>query len=244
MGRSLVALQAWYNPFLLPTVFGMVFLFAINMVFLIDIELTLRRNRHLQMSDESVWTFGQTLAMLLLVLPLRDLRVFGARRDVTALLQNAVRWHAATDILRDLIRRGADVNVKAEGSTYPTVLLLVVSRRKDLEFTRLLLASGADPDIPDGTDTTALQTASFYGNIEMVKILLESGADPNIEGGEHGTALQAASYSGNLKIVQLFLETGADVNMEGGKHGTALQAASSRGHEVIVELLRAHGATS
>jgi hypothetical protein len=115
VGRSLVALEAWYNPFLFPTVFGMVLLFAINIIFLVDIELTLQQNRYLKTSDESVWTFGQTLAMLLLVLPLRDLRIFGARRDVTLSLQNAVRWHAATEILRDLITRGADVNVKAEG---------------------------------------------------------------------------------------------------------------------------------
>lgn len=115
VGRSLVALQTWYNPFLFPTFLGMFLLFAINIAFLVNIELTLRQNRKLQTSDESEWTFGQILALLLLVLPLRDLRIFGARRDVTSLLQNAVRWHAPTEILWDLVRRGADVNVKLEG---------------------------------------------------------------------------------------------------------------------------------
>ncbi|KAF7338973.1 Multiple ankyrin repeats single kh domain [Mycena venus] len=244
VNRSLFALQTWYNPFLLPTFVGMAFLFAVNVVFLIDIELTLRQNRKLQTSDESIWTFGQILAMLLLVLPLRDLRVFGARRDVTALLKNAVRWHASTEILWDLVRRGADVNVEVEGTSYPTVLLLAVSRRRDVELTRILLASGANPDIPDDTNGTALQAACSYANLKIVKLLLESGADPNIEGGEYGTALQAASYSGNLKIVELLLENGADVNIEGGRYGTALQAATSLGHADIVELLRIHGATS
>jgi hypothetical protein len=115
VNRSLWALQMWYNPFLLPTVIGMVLLFAINIVFIVDTEVALRRNRDVQEAGEGDWTFGQTLALLLLVLPLRDLRVFGARRDVTASLRNAVHWQARTDILWDLVRRGADVNVQAEG---------------------------------------------------------------------------------------------------------------------------------
>ncbi|KAJ7623023.1 hypothetical protein DFH06DRAFT_1230702 [Mycena polygramma] len=242
--RSLTALQAWYNPFLFPTVLAMLLLFAINITFLVDIELTLRRNRYLQSSSESVWTFGQTLAMLLLVLPLRDLRVFGAKRDVTAALQNAVRWHASTDILWDLVRRGADVNVQAEGTAYPTALSLAVSRRKDVEFARILLASGADPDIPDTAENTPLQTACSCESPDMVKLLLESGADPNVEGGEYGTALQAAAACGNAEVVRLLLEAGADVNVQGGRYGTALQAAESCGHAEVVELLRAHGAMS
>ncbi|KAJ6496188.1 hypothetical protein C8R45DRAFT_155178 [Mycena sanguinolenta] len=113
--RSLWALQMWYNPFLLPTVFGMIALFAINIIFIVDTEAMLRQNRPLEEPGEADWTFGQTLSMLLLVIPLRDLRIFGARRDVTGSLRNAVHWQAQTEILWDLVRRGADVNVEAEG---------------------------------------------------------------------------------------------------------------------------------
>lgn len=170
--RSLWALQMWYNPFLVPTVAGLVLLFAINIIFIVDTEVTLRQNRFLLEAGEGDWSFGQTLALLLLVLPLRDLRVFGARRDVTGSLRNAVHWQAQTDILWDLVRRGADVNVQAEGeserliicevdplsavigSRYPTVLLLVVGRRTDVEFTRILLSSGANPDIAGKPSTS------------------------------------------------------------------------------------------
>jgi hypothetical protein len=68
------------------------------------------------MSGESDWTFGQTLAMLLLVLLLRDFRLFKARRDFDAALQNAVRWQATTDILWDLVKRGADKRCRYECS--------------------------------------------------------------------------------------------------------------------------------
>jgi hypothetical protein len=44
----------------------------INVIFLIDIELTLSRNRQFQSREEANWGFGQVLALLLLVVPLRD----------------------------------------------------------------------------------------------------------------------------------------------------------------------------
>ncbi|KAH6902347.1 hypothetical protein BKA70DRAFT_670056 [Coprinopsis sp. MPI-PUGE-AT-0042] len=56
-----------------PAFLGLSILFAINLVFIIDIELTLGTNRALQSDDEEDWGFGQILAILLLLLPLRDL---------------------------------------------------------------------------------------------------------------------------------------------------------------------------
>lgn len=53
-------------------VVGLVCLAVINVIFLIDIELTLSRNRQIQARDEANWGFGQVLALLLLVIPLRD----------------------------------------------------------------------------------------------------------------------------------------------------------------------------
>ncbi|KAJ7664536.1 hypothetical protein DFH06DRAFT_1187984 [Mycena polygramma] len=233
--RSLWALQAWYNPFALPIVAAMLLLFATNIIFIVDTEAAFRRNRDLQTEGESDWTFGQTLAVLLLVLPLRDLRVFGARQDVTASLRNALHWRAPTEILWDLVRRGADVNVQAQGmvlfslllhvhvfsgSRYQTVLLLAISR-KDTELTKILLSSGANPDIagqifsfylpwaltrpgnPDESGSTPLQMAASQGNCEVAKLLLEQEADLDIQGGRHGTALQAANTQGSAESIEL-----------------------------------------
>jgi hypothetical protein len=51
-----------------PISAGLLFLLAINIVFIADIETSIHRAAQ----DESKWTFGQTLALLLLVLPIRD----------------------------------------------------------------------------------------------------------------------------------------------------------------------------
>ncbi|KAH8101577.1 hypothetical protein BXZ70DRAFT_1007403 [Cristinia sonorae] len=72
--------EEWYDRSIstsgvLPVLVGLSVLFIVNIIFLVDIELTLQRNRQLQGSDsdEAEWGFGQILAMLLLVLPFRDL---------------------------------------------------------------------------------------------------------------------------------------------------------------------------
>jgi hypothetical protein len=57
-------------PSIIPIFVGLVIFFVINVIFIINIELTLQQIRS---TNESSWTFGQTLSLLLLVLPLRDL---------------------------------------------------------------------------------------------------------------------------------------------------------------------------
>ncbi|KAJ7175211.1 ankyrin repeat-containing domain protein [Mycena crocata] len=231
-------LQARYNPVLLPSIVGLVFLFIINLIFIVDIELIFRRNAPRRAPGDSAWSFGQILAVILLVLPLRELKVFGARRDYTTSLQNAIRWQATPDVLWNLVRKGANVNTQAEGCVHSTALLLTVSRWKDLELIRLLLAYGADPNIREETGETALHIAASHSDMAIVDLLLANGADPDIEGGEYQTALQAAAHSGSQEVVKALLEHGTDVNVQGGRYGTALQAASSAGHDNIVQLLR------
>jgi hypothetical protein len=46
------------------------FVFVLNVVFAIDIELMLSRNKHLQEAGEDTWGFGQVLALLMLAVPL------------------------------------------------------------------------------------------------------------------------------------------------------------------------------
>jgi hypothetical protein len=149
-------------PSIVPTITGMVILFALNIVFLTDTELTLHRH---QLSGESIWSFGQILAMLLLVVPTRDILNSTLARGHTATLQEVVRNDAPTgEILRSVTQPGADVNTRVRGmdvgsfdnlliklnpsldSRYTTVLHLAVSR-EDVTLVALLLQLEADPNI-------------------------------------------------------------------------------------------------
>jgi hypothetical protein len=57
------------KPSRIPATIGLLFLLAINVVFMASIETTIGKH---DVTEESTWTFGQTLAVLLLALPLRD----------------------------------------------------------------------------------------------------------------------------------------------------------------------------
>ncbi|KAJ7798614.1 hypothetical protein B0H14DRAFT_3886381 [Mycena olivaceomarginata] len=64
-----------------------VLLVAINILFIVDIELTLRHNKGDQTGNEATWGFGQVLALLLLIIPLRD--AWGALQDIREKLKSA-----------------------------------------------------------------------------------------------------------------------------------------------------------
>jgi hypothetical protein len=51
---------------------GLLFLFSINAFLIVETELSIARNESRQEDQDGVWTFGQTLALILLLLPLRD----------------------------------------------------------------------------------------------------------------------------------------------------------------------------
>ncbi|KAJ6461869.1 ankyrin repeat-containing domain protein [Mycena vitilis] len=264
------AIRAWYNrlpatPSVFPTIIGLTLLFATNLIFLVDIEFTLRRNRAHQSTGESEWTFGQTLAILLLVLPVRDLaetilarrekkrqdelvRREKQRRDEHVIsLQNAIRDDATIKTILDLIDTGADVNTKAEGCDYPAALILAASRG-DVGFVNALLMRGAAPNITGGKRGSALAIACANTHSDVVTLLLQHGADPNFDG-DHGPSLSAFQWNKHPGMAQILLEHGAGIDLSdshihiyGDVYGTTLQAASYMGNRAIVELLLDRGA--
>jgi hypothetical protein len=105
-----------------PIVTGLLFLLSINIVFIIDIETTIKRAIPYQDArDESNWTFGQTLALLLLVLPMRDVydyikesREAEHAAKCTEDLKDAVK-RKDLDLLRKAAPHAGDVNAYVDG---------------------------------------------------------------------------------------------------------------------------------
>jgi hypothetical protein len=114
---------------------GLVLLVAINVLFIADIELTLRRNKSDQNGDDE-WGFGQVLALLLLIIPLRD--AWGALQDIreklkgvqeqcAELLRRECQATPVVEELRRLIKKGAKLNepLRLSGLTFGSALQLV-----------------------------------------------------------------------------------------------------------------------
>ena len=71
----------------------------------------------------------------------------------------------------------------------------------DLTAVKEMLDAGADPNVPDGDDCTALVLAAVQGHDSVVRVLLDAGGDPNIEQRGIAALVSAARY-GHLECCQ------------------------------------------
>ena len=183
----------------------------------------------------------------------------------------------------ELTTRGADVNLANKGGWTP--LYLATDNRNieggdypvpkpdmdHLEFIRVLLEKGANPNAPVKEDTlsrtiftmqwffesgaTPIVRAAQSGDTELMKLLLKHGADPKIPTEYGDTALTAAAGIGwvegvtyersakeNLEAVTMLLDLGLDPNAANHDGRTPLMGAALKGRDEVVQLLVDRGA--
>jgi ankyrin repeat protein len=204
--------------------------------------------------------------------------------------QTALMWASARrhpDMMTLLIEHGADVDARSIHRDYqrhvtaegrPKNLdsggftpLLYAARENCLPCVEVLLASGADIDLPDPDGVSPLHLAIMNANWDLAKQLIEAGADVDqwdIYGaaplftavgnytrrdGGRGSIDPMNETEGN-EIVNLLLERGANPNMQlffrpAGVRGstntrgsTPLIRAANNADMSMVELLMEHGA--
>ena len=146
--------------------------------------------------------------------------------------------------VRELLAAGADPDEPDDHGTTPLYRAAV---HGSTELVRLLLAYGADPQLPGGADDEGLPlcAAACWNHIGVVEALLGAGADPDLPEPPHpeqtgpGTPpLLWAVRNGHREAVELLLTAGADPDIP----GTPLTIAARGGRYGIVRTLLAHGA--
>ncbi len=160
-------------------------------------------------------------------------------REVDTPTTNGVDREPLRAIIRELLERGADVNV----------------RTRDVPPSRRWLYSLGDVSWVDFTGQTPFLRAALSGDVAIMRLLLEHGADPNLPTYAGTTPLMAASgvnwvvaqtYTESPQslrgAIELCLEHGADVNAVNSMGLTALLGAANRGANDIIRLLAANGA--
>ncbi|KAF5366877.1 hypothetical protein D9757_011933 [Collybiopsis confluens] len=221
---------------------GLAALVVVNMLFIIDIEKTLQKVG--TESGEDEWGFGQVLALLLLVLPLRDAwnafndirhNLIGAQKQLEELFIQRAKAKLDTLALQKLEDKGAILDGNRLLSTPERgckTLLQVSAYYGKLDMLQFLWGKTEKHSIDI---TVLLQVACSAGQIDTVKWLLQD-IDRGSEWRE--TALQTACSAGQIDIVKwLLLQANADPNVIGGDYGTALCAATANCHLEVVNLL-------
>lgn len=90
---------------------------------------------------------------------------------------------------------------------------------QDLEFLRLLLSAGADPNVCDDDGDSALM---YVSHPTAIRLLLEAGADVTLRNHDGQGVLHSADRFGNAESVRLLLSAGADPNAEDAEGCTPL----------------------
>jgi ankyrin repeat protein len=151
------------------------------------------------------------------------------------------------EIVSLLLRYGARVDALDNNDRTP-LMTLISGYGGNLATLRLLLAAGANPNMPDGTSERlhALDYTAMHGRIDEANLLIKAGANINAQDNLYGKsplhfAISFAMVRGNQEIVQFFIESGADVNAKDKDGKTPLDLAKAHApknkvlHDILVE---------
>ncbi|XP_068454901.1 kinase D-interacting substrate of 220 kDa B isoform X2 [Clinocottus analis] len=144
------------------------------------------------------------------------------------------------EILQELLRRGANVNLDDVDCWSA---LVSAAKEGHLEVVKELLENSAYIEHRDMGGWTALTWAAYKGRVEVTELLLEHGANPNTTGQQYSVyPIIWAAGRGHADIVKVLLREGAKVNCSDKYGTTPLIWASRKGHFDCVMHLLENGA--
>jgi ankyrin repeat protein len=112
----------------------------------------------------------------------------------------------------------------------------------NLEVAKRLIDFGANLEVRDERNWTALIVASAKGEDDVVTMLIGSGAKTDVRDMKGYSALHWAAYNGHAGVVKLLLDNKVNPNQQCKVGWTPLMFAAARGHLVAAAYLIAYGA--
>ncbi len=106
------------------------------------------------------------------------------------------------NILKLLLRSGAQVNLIAEDRGSTALLDSAIERNKDM--VKILIEAGADVNIQSKDGQTALVVVVGAGDEELAEMLVKAGADPDIKDALGVSARKYATIFSNSKMLAMF----------------------------------------
>jgi ankyrin repeat protein len=123
----------------------------------------------------------------------------------------------------------------------PNQFLLLGAKEGNLTKVKIALGRGANINLVDDYNSTALHYAADKGEAHVIKYLLQNGADINAIDNYNGAALHYAAGHGNLGLIKYLIEQKAKINIVNSKNQTALHFAVESGSIDVMEYLIMNG---
>jgi hypothetical protein len=177
------------------------------------------------------------------------------REDPLLILATRKGDHQEVKMILDT---GAEANV-LDSSGKPSIVIAVEQRQNDevlasgntkyrraegglIELLGMLIAAGANINLPDGQGKTALHHAARHRSGISVATLLSAGAKINLPDSQGKTALHHAVRHGSGKSVAALSSAGANIDLPDSQGQTALHHAAIYGSGKSVATLLSAGA--
>ena len=116
-------------------------------------------------------------------------------------------------------------------------LLFHATSVSNLQAMRVLLKSGADPNVSTDQGTTPLMITVVKNHHEAFDLLMEYGIDLDASNVLGETALILAAKSGRIDMVRKLMDFGSNSEVMDNLGRTALDYAITKGYKGIVDLL-------
>ena len=155
-------------------------------------------------------------------------------RQISAIFEEA--RHNNTEIVRQLLLKGFDVDSK-DGSDRHKTLLHIAAENKNLAMIRMLRRFKPDPNARNRYLQTPLFLAVSGDHPEVIKELISMGADVNARDRMNGTCLYLAIVGASLDTLRALVDGGADLNVRNVNGRTPLIKACYLDRFEVVEWL-------
>ncbi|KAG6895325.1 hypothetical protein C0992_001929 [Termitomyces sp. T32_za158] len=251
------------NPSVRPVHVGLAVLGIIDIILVADTEAAIAKNKLLLEGGDDQWTFGQTLALLLLLLPARDIgealyerraKEWGEKLlDATARGDTGVMWEAIKSGAPKTILDDALAIATQSDQPKAVITLIEAAVGKEAKDQSMIIAvrEGQLEIAEHLVDKGGVQIADVKGQImnhwsllyiavkrrkrDVVQVLLDNGYDVNEKGSE--PIFLSAIEGRNIDMVKLLLNTGANAEVQNMFGATPLHTATCYGNLDIIKLL-------
>ena len=142
------------------------------------------------------------------------------------------------EIVRELIRLGADSN--AIGKDRSTPLLLAAAGGHVVLVKDLINKFGADPNAANETGSRAVHVSAVNGHVQVFEQLCKAGTDIDAKDNHGSQPIHLAANGGHLGIAKVLLREDLDPNTVDGRKLSSLFLATRGGFLGVVQELLKH----